>query len=109
MVQYLSSHHSADDPGGLIGQALEMGETFPGPAEDLLLSWSLRLDDPATAARNLIAHHALQKPIDPEQDAQQLPPHQRLVALLHETARSGQTGAARRRGGRRARNAAAGA
>ncbi|WP_022729944.1 hypothetical protein [Fodinicurvata sediminis] len=109
MVQYLSSHHSADDPGGLIGQALEMGETFPGPAEDLLLSWSLRLDDPATAARNLIAQHGLREQAAPEDPTQKLSAHQRLVALLHETARSGQTGTARRRGGRRARKTAAGA
>ncbi|WP_026987378.1 hypothetical protein [Fodinicurvata fenggangensis] len=108
MVQYLSSHHSADDPGGLIGQALEMGETFPGPAEDLLLSWSLRLDDPATAARNLIARHGLQEVAAAGQPAQPLPPNRRLVALLHETARAGQAKAAGRRGERRARNAAAG-
>ena len=33
-----------EDPVGLIGQALAMGAEFPGPAEDVLLSWILKLD-----------------------------------------------------------------
>lgn len=97
MVHYQSAHHSEDDPGGLIGQALEMGETFPGPAEDLLLSWSLRLADPAAAARRLIARHGLERPPAGEG------PRRRLVELLQETARAGQALGARRRGGRTAR------
>jgi hypothetical protein len=31
------------DPKSLLDQAFEMGEEFPGPAEDLLLSWLLSL------------------------------------------------------------------
>ena len=33
-----------EDPVGLIGQALAMGSDFPGPAEDVLLSWMMKLD-----------------------------------------------------------------
>ncbi|MFC4352936.1 hypothetical protein ACFOW6_15395 [Fodinicurvata halophila] len=97
MVQYLSAHHSEDDPGGLIGQALEMGEAFPGPAEDLLLSWSLRLDDPPAAARRLIVRHGLER--SPAGGG----PRRRLVELLQETAQTGQATGTRRRGGRQAR------
>ena len=45
------------DPKSLLEQAFDMGEEFPGPAEDLLLSWLLSLgadQPPATAAATLL-------------------------------------------------------
>ena len=50
-----------EDPNSLIRQVLEMGEEFPGPAGDVLLSWLLDLKervDPALAAQRLIERHA---------------------------------------------------
>jgi hypothetical protein len=50
-----------DDPKSLIKEAFAMGAEFPGPAEDLLLSWILSLDgaaDPRAAAARLLAKHA---------------------------------------------------
>ncbi len=106
-IRYVSKHHSEDDPGGLIQEALAAGPAFPGPAEDLLLAWSLRLAperDAATAAGRLLAAHGL--------DAGPLPEGAigRLVALLREAADSGQrpsAGPPRRRGGRRGRGSPA--
>ena len=79
-----------------------MGEEFPGPAGDVLLSWLLQLKDrmdPAQAARTLIERHGLAEA--------QLPPGPlgELVRLLRETAtyspeRLGEL-ARRRRAGRR--------
>jgi hypothetical protein len=85
-----------EDPVGLIGQALAMGADFPGPAEDVLLSWMLKLDpavDPIAAAATLLEHHGLAEG--------ELPPGEsgRLVRLLRETARCA-PGAAGRRGRR---------
>jgi hypothetical protein len=45
------------DPKSILHQAFEMGEEFPGPAEDLLLSWLLSLgadQQPAEAAKVLL-------------------------------------------------------
>jgi hypothetical protein len=45
------------DPKSLLEQAFEMGDEFPGPAEDLLLSWLLSLgadQPPAAAAATLL-------------------------------------------------------
>ena len=60
-IRYLSEHDSPDDPGGLIREVLSAGEEFPGPAEDVILAWVLRLGqdrDPAQAAARLIeAYH----------------------------------------------------
>lgn len=83
MVRYLSEHDSPDDPGGLIREALKLGSEFPGPAEDLVLAWVLRLGDgrdPGEAAQRLIADYQL--------DQEPPPPGAcgRLVALLRETA-----------------------
>ncbi|HZT18808.1 MAG TPA: hypothetical protein VFA23_05350 [Dongiaceae bacterium] len=93
-----------DDPHGLIRQVLEMGESFPGPAGDVLLSWLLQLKDridPAAAARRLIERHRLPGP--PFADN----PRGRLIRLLHETATCSaerlESLAAGRRGGRRGR------
>jgi hypothetical protein len=93
-----------EDPNNLIRQVLEMGEEFPGPAGDVLLSWLLDLKervDPAVAAQRLIERHRLPGP--PFADT----PRGKLIRLLHETATfsaerlEGMAG--RRRGGRRAR------
>ena len=93
-----------EDPNNLIRQVLEMGEEFPGPAGDVLLSWILDLKervDPAEAARRLIERHHLPGPPFAET------PRGNLIRLLHETATysaerlEGMTG--RRRGGRRGR------
>ena len=84
-TRYLSSHHSADDPGGLIGEALGCGAELQGPAEDILLAWSLCLaddQDPAEAAQRLLrANGHAEGPLPPG-------PAGRLVQLLRETAAS---------------------
>ena len=51
------------DPKSLLEQAFEMGEEFPGPAEDLLLSWLLSLGTdqaPDAAAKTLLPRYAAQ-------------------------------------------------
>ena len=51
----------SDDPKSLVTEAFAMGSDFPGPAEDLLLSWILSLDaaaDPRAAAARLLGRHA---------------------------------------------------
>jgi hypothetical protein len=51
-----------EDPNSLIRQVLEMGDEFPGPAGDVLLSWLLDLKErvaPALAVRRLIERHGL--------------------------------------------------
>jgi len=93
-----------EDPNNLIRQVLEMGEEFPGPAGDVLLSWLLDLKervDPAEAARRLIERHHLPGPPFAET------PRGMLIRLLHETstysAERLEGMAGRRRGGRRGR------
>lgn len=93
-----------EDPSRLIRQVLEMGEEFPGPANDVLLSWLIELKDridPAEAARRLIQRHKLPGP------PFATTPRGELIRLIHETAsysaeRLEEMGR-RRRGGRRAR------
>jgi hypothetical protein len=49
------------DPKSILDQAFEMEDEFPGPAEDLLLSWLLSLgadQQPATAAAALLPRYA---------------------------------------------------
>ncbi|HVO03093.1 MAG TPA: hypothetical protein VMT54_12880 [Candidatus Cybelea sp.] len=49
------------DPKALLEQAFTMGEEFPGPAQDLLLSWLLSLgadQQPAAAAAMLLPRYA---------------------------------------------------
>jgi hypothetical protein len=49
------------DPKSILHQAFEMGDEFPGPAEDLLLSWLLSLgaeQQPAEAAKILLPRFA---------------------------------------------------
>ena len=51
----------SDDPKSLIFEAFNMGPEFPGPAEDLLLSWLLSLgadQAPASAAAALLPRFA---------------------------------------------------
>lgn len=48
------------DPKSILEQAFDMGDEFPGPAEDLLLSWLLSLgagQPPAEAAQTLLPHY----------------------------------------------------
>lgn len=92
---------AGEDPKRLIEQAFAMGSEFPGPAEDLLLSWMLSLpaeaDAPAIAA-GLAARY--------QPAAEGLPPGHplaRLHVLLQQTAQAGGERAAGRRGGRRGR------
>jgi hypothetical protein len=72
-----------EDPVGLIGQALAMGSEFPGPAEDVLLSWILKLDastDPIAAAAAVIRHYGVAEGPLPAGEAG------KLIRLLRETA-----------------------
>lgn len=105
-ITYTSKHHSDDDPGGVIGEVLAMGPEFAGPAEDVLLGWTLRLADgvdPAAAARRLLARHGLQDRPAPEGACGD------LIRLLRETANFSRARMdphmckARRRGGRKGR------
>jgi hypothetical protein len=89
-------HH---DPKRLIEQAFEMGAEFPGPAEDLLLSWILSLPagaDAPTIAALLAERHRAQVV-----DLADKHPARRLLALLEQTAAAGTARAQGRRGGRR--------
>jgi hypothetical protein len=48
------------DPKSILEQAFEMDDEFPGPAEDLLLSWLLSLgadQPPADAAKALLPRY----------------------------------------------------
>ena len=47
----VSANCKPEDPQGLIRQVLAMGEEFPGPAGDVLLSWLLDLKDRADPAK----------------------------------------------------------
>jgi hypothetical protein len=89
------------DPKRLIEQAFEMGDEFPGPAEDLLLSWMLSLPADANApsiAAVLAERHRAQVVHLAEKH-----PARRLLALLEQTAAAGAARAEGRRGGRRGR------
>ncbi len=100
VTKYLSPHHSPDDPGGVIREVLLMGPEFPGPAEDVILAWTLRLSvdrDPADAAKGLLATYELAEGPLPDGACG------KLVDLLRQAASSGDLAANRpvRRGGRR--------
>jgi hypothetical protein len=85
MVKYTSKHHAPEDPGGLIHQVLHAGADYAGPAEDVILSWMLRLDDgqdPAAAARHLLRAHGYEAGALPKGPAGQ------VVRMLRETAQA---------------------
>ncbi len=88
MIKYVSKNQSEDtpdDPGGLIKEVLNMGAEFPGPAQDILLAWMLRLGDEhdaAAAAGRLIETYGLGDGPPPEGACGE------LVALLKQTAES---------------------
>jgi hypothetical protein len=75
--------HPAEDPKSLISEAFAMGDEFPGPAEDMLLSWMLSLDmatDARNAASLLLARYEAVA-------AETANPHvARLADLLRQTA-----------------------
>lgn len=82
-IKYLSPHHSEDDPGGLIHDVLEAGADFQGPAEDVILTWTLRLGDardPAEAARRLLEAYKVAEGPPPAGAAG------RVIELLRQTA-----------------------
>jgi hypothetical protein len=84
-TKYLSPHHSPDDPGGVIREILLMGPEFPGPAEDVILAWTLRLGvdrEPADAAKNLLETYELAEGPLPEGACG------KLVGLLRQAANS---------------------
>ncbi len=100
-TKYISPHHSPDDPGGVIREVMLMGPEFPGPAEDVILAWTLRLGedrDPADAAKRLLETYELAEGPLPEGACG------KLVDLLRQAASSGDLAAnrpVRRRGRRR--------
>ncbi len=87
---------SADDPKHLIEQVFAMGDEFPGPAEDLLLSWMLSLapeaDAPQAARRLADCYESRLR------DVAENRPLRRLWRLLRETAMA-KNERGRRRGG----------
>lgn len=97
-TKYVSPHHSPDDPGGVIREVLLMGPDFPGPAEDVMLAWTLRLGpdrEPADAAKRLLAAYDVAEGPLPEGACG------KLVDLLRQTAVSGEVASRPvRRGGR---------
>ncbi len=109
-VTYTSKYHAPEDPGGIVGEILNMGAEFEGPAQDALLGWTLRLgdtQDPAVAARAVLKKYGLVEGPAPEGACGD------LVKLLRETASYSQARldahmcrpkSARRRGGRKARH-----
>lgn len=98
-IKYISANDSPDDPGGLIKEILDMGAEFPGPAEDILVAWMLRLGedrDPAAAARRLLDSYGIAEGPLPDDACG------RVVELLRQAADFPQTrlaGHLRRRGG----------
>ena len=97
-----ATYTEEDDPKRLIEQAFDMGAEFPGPAEDLLLSWILSLppdaDAPVIAALLADRHrHQVAELADKH-------PARRLLTLLEQTAAAGAARASGRRGGRRGKS-----
>ena len=103
MVKYTSKHHSAEDPGGLIYEVLQAGDDYTGPAEDIILSWMLRLhdgQDPAATARHLLEAYGCNGGALPGGSAG------RLIQLLRETAAASQERLTKRSRRRRRRRGA---
>ena len=68
VIKYATRYHSDDDPGGLIREVVEMGDAFPGPAKDIILSWVIRLEpgrEAAEAAGNILRDYGLENEPDP--------------------------------------------
>ncbi len=68
-IKYATRYHSDDDPGGLIREVVEMGDDFPGPAKDIILSWVIRLEpgrEAAEAAGNILRDYGLEGQPDPK-------------------------------------------
>ena len=89
------------DPKRLIEQAFEMGAEFPGPAEDVLLSWVLSLPPDADAPG--FAAVLAKRYRSGASDLAATHPLRRLLTLLEQTATAGAARAGGRRGGRRGR------
>ncbi len=91
----------AQDPKRVLEQAFEMGAEFPGPAEDLLLSWvlSLPLDADAPGIATILA--ARYRPgVEAIAGITAKHPIYRLLTLLEQTA-AASSARLGRRGGRR--------
>lgn len=101
VIKYISPHDSPDDPGGLIKEVIDMGAEFPGPAEDIIVAWTLRLaegHDAAEAAKRLLVAYEIAEGAAPENEAG------KVVTLLRQAAQSpGRHLKGRRQGGRKAR------
>ena len=95
-ITYTSPHHSPEDPGGLIREVLNLGADFPGPAADILVSWSLRLADdlpPHVAARRVLERYGIaDTPLPPGACGE-------LVGMLRKAAEEPASPPPRRRGG----------
>ena len=101
-IKYVSKHHSPDDPGGLIREALDMGADFPGPAEDLVLAWMLALGnerDPAEAAQGLMAAYGFAEGPVPQDETGRIIEMLRQTAEFPEERLSGRPRRRRHRGG----------
>lgn len=97
-IRYISEFDTPDDPGGLIREVLNLGDEFPGPAEDIVFSWVLRLGtsaDPAIHATRLLESYGMAEGPLPGGACG------RVVELLRETARNPESSlkASSRRGG----------
>lgn len=89
------------DPKRLLEQAFEMGAEFPGPAEDLLLSWILSLPVDADAPGIAAALAARYRPgVEALPGISAKHPIYRLLTLLEQTA-AASSARLGRRGGRR--------
>lgn len=91
----------AQDPKRVLEQAFEMGVEFPGPAEDLLLSWvlSLPVDADAPGIATILA--ARYRPgVEAIAGIHAKHPLYRLLVLLEQTA-AASSARLGRRGGRR--------
>jgi len=92
----------AQDPKRVLEQAFEMGAEFPGPAEDLLLSWvlSLPVDADAPGIASILA--ARYRPcVEALPGIHAKHPIHRLLTLLEQTAAASSTRLGRRGGRRR--------
>lgn len=92
---------AAQDPKRVLEQAFEMGVEFPGPAEDLLLSWVLSLPVDADAPGIAAVLAARYRPgVEAIAGINARHPIYRLLTLLEQTA-AASSARLGRRGGRR--------